>query len=292
MCNIVTAGHSEGEYFGTPEGSPAEHPTSNPGRGERQAHDSSEARRELNLTAPVKGSASQDRHVQGTLSSAQHSSDTNRDMANNDSFQTARSHASDDAHTDGTGIVRSVLEAAGLASRDHVEGSGGHQSAPDATTHSAVDNNNTTTTTSNTGALGSIKAAVGLGDNNTSGSTHSTQEGTGYDSSYTGSGNQGYGSGAGNQGSNTSSGLICTVSLLVRRSTSRQAMMGCTSTEKLCHDCCSFNWAMFCQCSVSVMCCRLLPATTACSKASLMCYEYYDLLSAAHAVSCMAARCN
>ena len=228
ICNLLTAGHSESEYFDTPQASPSDHHSRHPGREERQAHDPSEARRGLNLAAPVQGNPSQDRHPHNPLRTSQHASDYNRDIANNDSFQTARSHASDDAHTENPGVLGSVLGAVGLGSRDHVEGSGATQTAPHTTSQSE---DNTNTSGSNTGVLGSIKAAVGLGDNPT-GATQHAQGGTGYDSSYTGSGKQAYGSGVDNQGSNTNSGAIrCWTNglllLLVLQVTSSQAMMWC-----------------------------------------------------------------
>lgn len=170
MCNTgicMIAGHSEGEYFGTPQASPGERTTRSSGHDELphgQTHTSSEARRELNLSAPLQGAPPHERHVQEPYTSSQQSSD-NRDMANTGGFQTARSHASDDHHTGSTGVVGSILGAVGLGGRDSVEEHGD--------THTTSQNDNTSS--SNTGVLGSIKAAVGLGDN----ATGSTQYASG-----------------------------------------------------------------------------------------------------------------
>lgn len=162
----MTAGQSDSEYYGTPQTSPGDHTTiRSPGHNvlpHGQAHTSSEARRELNLSAPLQGSQTRERNFQEPFSSSQQSSD-GRDMAYSESFQTARSHASEEPYTGNTGVIGSVLGAVGLSGRDEVEEHGATQTTPH------TDN---TSTSSNTGVLGSLKAAVGLGDNTTGSPQH------------------------------------------------------------------------------------------------------------------------
>lgn len=166
----MAAGRSESDYYGTPQTSPGDHTTTrSPGHDEvphSQGHTSSEARRELNLSAPSQGTQAHERHLQEPLGSSQQSPD--RDMAFSESFQTARSHASEEPHSGSTGVIGSVLGAVGLSGRDEMEGHGATHTTPhtDSTSASA---------SSNTGVLGSLKAAVGLGDgDNTTGSPQRT----------------------------------------------------------------------------------------------------------------------
>lgn len=161
----MTAGRSESEYYGTPQTSPGDHTTiRSPHHDEHPHHTSSEARRELNLSAPSQGSQPHDRNFQEAFSSSQQSSD-GRDMAYTESFQTARSHASEEPHTGNAGVIGSVLGAVGLGGRNEVEEQGATQTTP----HS--DN---TSTNTNTGVLESLKAAVGLGDNTTGSPQHAS----------------------------------------------------------------------------------------------------------------------
>lgn len=167
MCCMAT-GRSESDYYGTPQTSPGDHTTTkSPGLDELpdgQAHTSSEAHRELNLSAPSQGMQARERHLQEPLGSSQRSPD--RDMAFTESFQTARSHASEEPHTGSTGVIGSVLGAVGLSGRDEAEGHGASQTTPHTDSASA---------SSNTGVLGSLKAAVGLGDgDNSTGSPQRT----------------------------------------------------------------------------------------------------------------------
>ena len=86
-------------------------------------------------------------------------------MAFTESFQTARSHASEEPYSGNTGVIGSVLEAVGLGGTDKVEEHGATQTTP----HS--DN---TDISSSTGVFGSLKAAVGLGDNTTGSPQHAS----------------------------------------------------------------------------------------------------------------------
>ena len=84
-------------------------------------------------------------------------------MAYTESFQTARSHASEEPHTSNNGVIGSVLGAVGLGGRDEVQEHDATQTTPHADS-----------TSTNTGVLGSLKAAVGLGDNTTGSPVHAT----------------------------------------------------------------------------------------------------------------------
>ena len=167
ICVCMTAGRSESEYFGTPQTSPGDHTTTrSPGHDELhhgQPHHSSDARRELNLSAPLQGSQPHE-HFQEPLSSSQQSSDA-RDMAYTDSFQTARSHVSEEPHTSSTGMIGSGLGAVGLGGEHEVKEHGVTQTTPHSDTFS---------NSSNTGVLGSLKAAIGLGDNITGSPQHAS----------------------------------------------------------------------------------------------------------------------
>ena len=172
----MAAGRSESDYYGTPQTSPGDHTTTrSPGHDELphgQAQTSSEARRELNLSAPSQGTQAQERHLQQPLgSSSQQSPD--RDMAFSESFQTARSHASEEPQTGGTGVIGSVLGAVGLSGTGQVEGHGATQTTP---------HTDSTSASGNTGVLGSLKAAVGLGDGDNSTGSPQHTGGTRYSS--------------------------------------------------------------------------------------------------------------
>lgn len=170
----MATGRSESVYYGTPQTSPGDHHTTtrSPGHDELphgQAHTSSEAHRELNLSAPPQGTQAHERHLQEPLGSSQQSPD--RDMAFSESFQTARSHASEEPQTGSTGVIGSVLGAVGLTGRDEVEGHGPTQSTP---------HTDSTSASSNTGVLGTLKAAVGLGDGDSSTGSPQRTSGTRY----------------------------------------------------------------------------------------------------------------
>ena len=171
----MAAGRSESDYYGTPQTSPGDHTTTrSPGHDELphgQAHTSSEARRELNLSAPSQGTQAHERHLQEPLGSSQQSPD--RDMAFSESFQTARSHASEEPQTGSSGVIGSLLGAVGLSGTDQVEGHAATHTPP---------HTDSTSASSNSGVLGSLKAAVGLGDRDSTTGSPQRTGGTRYSS--------------------------------------------------------------------------------------------------------------